>query len=262
MVDPTSPIEPSADRDLVAADETLFALIEAIRNRGVAGVTELAEDVGVSKSTVHRHLSTLLAHRYVVRADEGYRLGLRFLDLGGHVRDRFPWTDEISSKVDELASTTGELAQFVVAEHGIGTFVFRRAGSNAVRTESRVGTRVYLHHVAAGKAILSALPDETVQSIVDRWGLPPKTDRTITTEDELLETIDTVRDRGYAVDKGEHIEGLWSVGVPVCNAEGTVLGGLSVAGPTHRLTGDRFEADLPDLLRGVVNEIELNIAYA
>jgi len=249
------------DRELIQSDETLFAIIDALKQSDGVGVSQVASAVGVSKSTAHRHLSTLLKHQYVVRTASGYRLGLRFLDLGGHVREQYPSFADVEPKVTELAETTGELAQFIAPEHGKGIFVFRRTGEKAVRTEARVGKRVFLHHTAAGKATLAAMSDETVSEIIDRWGLPAKTDATTTDRDALFSELNLIRDRGFAIDADEHLTGLWSVGCPVMATDDRVLGGISVAGPRHRMKDAGIESALPELLQAIASEIELNITY-
>jgi DNA-binding IclR family transcriptional regulator len=74
--------------------------------------------------------------------------------------------------------------------------------------------------------------------------------------------LDQIRQQGYCLNDQELIEGLRAVGAPVQGRNGQVIGAISIAGPTHRLKGDTFESDLPDLLLGTVNELELNIVYS
>ncbi|EMA72721.1 IclR family transcriptional regulator [Halorubrum distributum JCM 13916] len=119
-----------------------------------------------------------------------------------------------------------------------------------------------MHQTAAGKAILSCYSDQWVREIVDRHGLPAATPQTISDEVALFDELADIRDRGVAFNSEESTEGLRSVAVPVTGPDGGVLGALAVAGPTHRLTGERFERELPDLVRSVVNEVELNLAHS
>ena len=240
---------------------TMFEVLREIQERGSAGVSELADCLGVAKSTVHNHLATLLAYEYVERDGDQFRIGIRFLDHGGHARANLPGSELIKGKTQEVADQTGELVQYLVEEHGRGVFVFREAGDQAVRTKTRLGRRVYLHHVSAGKAMLAHMPAERVEAIIDRHGLPPKTDQTITDPDALLDHLQDIREQGYVFDKEEHIRGLYSLGVPVQLADDTLIGALSIAAPPHRIENEAKKEEYVQLLTGVANEIELNLTY-
>lgn len=240
---------------------TMFELLMELQERGGAGVTELAESLGVAKSTVHNHLATLQAYEYVVLGDDGYRLSVRFLDHGGYARSTLPGHELIKEKIQEVADQTGELVQYLVEEHGRGVFVFRETGSKAVSTKTRLGKRVYLHHVSAGKALLAHVSNERAKTIIKRHGLPPKTPQTITEQEELFEELEEIRTRGYVFDEEEHVEGLYSLGVPVVLNDTDPLGAISIAGPPHRIKDETKQTEFIQLLRGIANEIELNLTY-
>ncbi|MGM0592073.1 MAG: IclR family transcriptional regulator [Halobacteriota archaeon] len=246
----------------VKSVERLLRIIEGLEELDGAGITELSEYTDIPKSTIHRHVSTLVDNEYVVQRGMTYRLSHRFLELGGYVRQ----TEEISKivrpKVEQLAEETGERANFLVEEAGLGVIVYTRTGENAVTTGVRVGKRIPLHCLSSGKSMLAHLPDERVDQIIETRGLDPVTPETITEREQLLDELDRVRDRGYAFDKGESIEGLHCVGVPVIGPNEDILGALSVAGPAHRMKGEWYESTIPDLILGMANEIELNIQYS
>lgn len=246
----------------IGATETTFDVIEQIGERGEARVTELADELGMAKSTVHNHLQTLRRRGYVLQDGDEYRLSLRFLHLGQRVRTRQPAYELARDKVKKLAAQTGERSQFIVEEHGYGVYMFRESGSEAVHTDSEIGKRIPLHATSAGKAILASLPEPDVEEVVARRGLERFTDRTITDEGELHEELERIRERGYADNRGESTNSLWAVGVPVSTTDGRVLGALSVSGPSQRMKGERIRSELPDLLLAVANELELNIRYA
>lgn len=248
--------------DGVASTDTAFDVIEAISETDGARVTELADRLGLAKSTVHGHLTTLKRRGYVLKEGDQYQLSLRFLHLGQSVRTRRVGYEMAREKVEKVAQETQERSQFIVEEHGYGVYMFRDTGSEAVSTDSEIGKRIPLHATSAGKAILASFPEERAREIVDRRGLERLTSRTITDEAELFDELETIRERGYAYNRAENTEGLWAVGVPVSAPDGTVLGAISVSGPTHRMKGERVRSELPDMMLGVANELELNIAYA
>lgn len=242
--------------------DTAFDVIERLAEMGPTSVSRLATALDLSKSTVHGHLTTLEERGYVVRDDEGYRLGLRFLDLGTRVRDGRDIVDHVEEPMERLAEATGERAQFMIEERGRGIYVHRAESPRAVPTDARIGRSRPLHACSTGKAILAHLPDARVDAIIERWGLPALTERTITDRGELETELAAIRDRGYATNRGESIQELWAIGTPVFDEDDDLAGALSVGGPGHRMRqDDRFEDELVNQLLGTVEEIELNVSY-
>jgi len=253
--------ENGSDSATIKSHGTLFRIVESLHDRGSATVTELATDAGVAKSTAHRHITSLDQEGFVVRTGNEYRLSLRFLDLGIGVRDRREDYRKMKSTARTLAEETGELVSFVVEEDGEGVFLYRERGSQGVESAAHVGKRTPLHTTAAGKALLAQLPNERIHEIVDTHSLPALTEDTITEKETLLAELDEIDDRGLAFSIGDPTRGLASVGAPVIRPDGEVLGGLSVAGPQHRMTEDRFRETIPQQLMSIINEFELNITY-
>jgi DNA-binding IclR family transcriptional regulator len=246
----------------VKSVETTLAIVEALQETNGDELTALADRVGRSKSTVHNHLRTLEGHGYVVRDGDLYRLGLRFLNHGGHARAQTPSVHLIRPKIGEIADSTEEICQFVVEERGKGIVLFQERGDDAVETQTRIGTSVALNGIAGGKALLAHLSDDRVDDILAERGLPALTDRTITDRETLLDRLDTVRERGYAINAGEHIRGMRAISVPIKTTEGDLLGAISVAGPSYRLEEPTHERSIVDSLLGVANELELNVTYS
>ncbi len=251
------------DQSTLGTIERGFEVISLLMERDGAGVTEVAEALEIAPSTAHKYLNTLYNERLVIKEDGKYQVGMRFLTIGGYAKHRKPAYEVASKKVRSLAEETGERAQFVIAEHGRAIYIETVVSNpTAVMTNRRNGKVRYLHSSAAGKAILADYPEDTVIDVLDRWGLPAETDRTITDRDELFEELAQVQRDGVAFNDEESIKGLRSVGAPVRAADDSVIGAISVSGPANRLKGPRYREEIPDMLLGVVNEIELTIAYS
>lgn len=248
------------DRRTVDSVQTAIDIIEELQERGGAGVTELAETLEISKSSVHAHLATLLGNELVVKNDGTYALSLRMLDLAETVKSRLGYYEVMTSEVDELATKTGELAQFATEEHGRAVYLYKSGGEQAVQTASTVGKREHLHCIALGKAMLAHLPESRVESIVETHGLPTFTSQTIGSRDELYDTLEDIRERGYAFDKEEKIEGLRCVATPVLDNE-ELLGAVSISGPTSRMQGERLRNDLPEKVKRTANVIQINARF-
>ena len=250
------------DPGTVKTTGTAFEIIEMLAREDGGHITELSTELGLAKSTIHRHLSTLEELGYVVKEDNKYQLGFRFLKLGEYTRSRDEIYKLAKEQVQKIAERTDERAQFIVEEHGEAVYVFRETGEHAVQTDSEIGKRIPLHATAAGKAILSRLSREEVDEIIEQHGLSAMTANTNSDSDELHDELQTIRDRGFSINHQENIEGLRAIGVPIEYPDGRVFGALSVSGPIHRFRGEFVEDTIPSLLLGTANELELNIKYS
>lgn len=226
----------------VKTTQTSLALVRAVRERDGATLSELADRLELAKSTVHNHLHTLVDEGFLVREGDTYHVGLQFLSFGEHARHRNPLYAPARRRVYSIAEQTGKEADFIVEENGRAYSVEYAIGesSHAVPESSpfRAGNRFHMHNCASGKAMLASMAEDRVRSIVDRWGLPATTERTITDEATLFEELEAIRDRGYAVNDEELIDGYRSVGAAVTNPDGEVVGAFSVGGPTYRMSVD------------------------
>lgn len=245
--------------DTVRSDERMLDIVEALKRQKTAGVTELAEAVDMPKSTVHVHLSTLKDRGYVVQDDtQKYRLSLQFLDAGMMVRESQEMYDEVVPKLDELAEETEEKVWWTVEENGKAVFIAKSLGSRAIQTNARIGQHIDLYRLAAGKAILANLPERRRREILDGYEFPlPDSQRRDDLESELAE----IRERGVAYGTELFLEGVTGVGAPLLDNSGNVYGAISVSGPVNRLSGDRIERELADLVRGISGELRVNLSY-
>lgn len=245
-------------RNRVKSLETTNAIIEALNELQGARVTELAKHLDRPQSVVYTHLTTLSELEYVVRDGMEYRLGLRFLQFGERVRQQFELYSVARPQAEHLADESGELITLMVEEHGKGIYLYVAQGSRDINYPAISGMRTNLHCSAVGKSILAHLPEERVDDIVREHGLPAQSPNTITDRAELDETLSDIRDRGLAFDMEEFREGMRSVGAPIIQNE-TPVGSLSIAGPAHRMKGDRLEKEIPELLLRSINVVELNL---
>jgi DNA-binding IclR family transcriptional regulator len=245
----------------VKAGERLFAILETLEAMDGARVSELVEHVDLAKSTLHRYLVTMHECGYLIKEGDVYHVGLRFLEVGEYAKNRKVAYKMAEPKVEELARETKERAQFIVEEHGYAVYLHRKFGEHAVQTDPGIGKRIHVHSTSAGKAILAHRPEPEVEQIIEDQGLPAVTEHTITDPEELWGELADIREKGYAINTQENVKGLRAVGVPVIGPASQVIGALSVSGPSHRLRGERVEDELPSLLLGMANELELNIAH-
>ena len=240
-------------------------IIDALARRESLGVTELAEVLDLSKSTVHAYLKTLEQSGYVVRDGEKYALGYKLSLLGESVRNQSRLYQIARDEIDDLAAQTELYAHLTVAEDGRGVNLYQAKGDDVGRYDyqtEKVQHPEPLHVTAAGKAILAALSRERVESILDRHGLPRRTPHTVTDRDALIEELSTIDERGYAYNDEEEIEGFRAVGASICGQDGEVLGALSVSGPKSILHGDCFREESTDAVTRTADLIEVTITMS
>lgn len=249
-------------RYAVKSVETAFEILDALKQLDGAGVSELATHLDIPKSTIHNYLSTLVQEEYVVKNGSSYHVGIRFLEYGAYARAQFDIYSIAKPEIDELAESTGELANLMVEEHGRGSYLHRARGEKAVQVEAHVGTRVPLHGTALGKAIMAYLPNQRVDQIVEQHGLTASTPNTITDRKALDTELAQIREDGVAFDDEERLAGLRCVAAPILSTNDRILGAISIAGPSNRIRDERFTEELPKQILETVNVIELNVTYS
>lgn len=197
----------------VKSVQKAFRLVNRLQALGGATPAELAEELDLSKSSVHNYLVTLQMEGYVVNDDGHYRLGLRFLTHGTAAKKMAGVKQPILRTLESVSEEISQPAWWIFEELGRGYFLQNTVPDHSAPLYGIVGKRSYLHTHAPGKGILALMSDEEVERITDYHGLPEQTSRTTTDLDDLLDELDDVRDRGFAVSEGEAVLGLLSVGV-------------------------------------------------
>jgi len=227
----------SEDRYRVQSVERAFFLLEALAEVGPEGMTlsDLARLLGVSKSSAYAILQTLLAGGFVADSGSGmsrrYRLGMALARLGDVVVSQIALRDVAMSVMRELTRETGLTSRVAVLDEPYAVVIARvDAPHSTVRFTANLGKREHLHCSAVGKAMLAALPEPAVREILATAGLPEKTINTITNADALHAELETVTQRGYAIDDEEDAVGVFCVGSAVLDHSARCVAAISVTG--------------------------------
>jgi len=248
----------SSNRSVKTVD-TALQIVELLDDLGGATLTTLANELGMPRSTLHPYLQTLLQREYLQKDEDTYRLSLRFLDHGVK-RQHAELVYEYSGPfLEQVARETKEIAWLVVEEHGKAVCLRKAEGEHAIQPYKRVGKRLTMHNIASGKAILAMLPEDRVWEIVDKYGLPENTGDTVTDPEDLFAELEEIRDTGIAYNDGESMEGFRAVASPICPG-GELCGSIVVSGPKDRIRDERFREELPDIVLGTTNALELEMA--
>ena len=225
------------ERYRVQSVERAFQLLEALAAAGPEGstLTDLAKSISVSKSTAYAILQTMLGGGFVADIGVGltrrYRLGMALARLGDIVVSQIALRDVALPVLHELARETRLTARVAVLDEPYAVVIARvDAPDSSVRFAANLGKREHVHCSAVGKAMLAALGRDAARTILAAAGMPGKTPHTITDEETLLNELDAVAQRGYAVDDEEDVEGVFCVGVAVHDHTARCVGAVSVTG--------------------------------
>lgn len=207
----------------------------------VIGVSEFSRRLSMNKSTVHRTLQTLLEEGFVRRTDDGrYALGLKLWELGSRMVHGLQLREVAHPIMEELRNETGETVHLAILDGAEVVYVHRLESRAGLTLFRRLGFRMPVHTTSSGKAILAFSPPEVVDAVIEA-GLPPRGPATLTDPDAFRAALQQLRETGVIVSVDESEAGAVSVGAPVFDHTGGVVGGLSVVGPSQRFTPDNIE---------------------
>jgi len=273
----------SDDAPVIESSQKLFRVLEQVVEKDSAGVTEVADETSLAKSTTHLHLQSLLATGYVVKREGKYYPSLQLFEWGEKVRNGIEVYVKGRNEVDDLVANVQGVAKLGVLEGDSVRLAYVKenaddateSSAQSISTEfnadsptvvdhtgeyrNLLGKEMNIHATAIGKAVLAEMSRGAVESVVDHHGLPQYTENTITDESALFEELDRIRERGYAVDSEEWSEDISCIGAAITRDDRPV-GGVSISGPDGYVNGDLVD----ELARRVINTtnmIEVKLSH-
>lgn len=236
----------------VQSVDRALSILELLARVGEAGVTKIAAELDVHKSTAFRLVATLESHRLVEQAEDRgkYRLGVGVLRLAGATTARLDVVQEARSVCRQLAAATGETVNIAVLSESSALYLDQVAGSSALQPHNWVGQHIPLHATSNGKVLLSGLDQPALETLLGK--LSAYTPLTITKKGRLHEELARVREQGYALAVDELEVGLTAAAAPIRNAHGDVVASMSVSGPTFRLSEHRVDEVVAKLVEAAL----------
>lgn len=213
------------------------------------GVSELAELLGVAKSTISRILATLAKENFVVKDKESgkYKLGISVLTLAGIVTDQLDIHNEATPVLNKLVLETNETAHLAILD-GPDTIYIRKSECNhPVRILTHLGRRNPSYCTSSGKLLLAYENEEVIEKIINN-GLTPYTRQSITDPAILIKELESIRKRGYAMSTEELTQGTRSVSAPIKDYTGKVVSAINIVGPIQRMK----DYKIPEIVKKVV----------
>jgi len=224
-----------------AVDRALDVLMCFNRQSPELSMTQIAEQIGIHKSTVHRLLATLENKRFVQRdPDTGlYRLGIRLLQMAYLTLEQNDLRRLAAPFMQRLGGQYQENIHLALLDDTDVVFMAIIESPQRVKLAAAIGQRLPAYATASGKAILAFLPEKMVQRIVDR-GMPQVTPYTHVSPNAFFQDLHSIREQGFAISEQEYEEEINAVAAPIFDLEEQPIASVAVAGPAYRLNRERM----------------------
>ena len=238
------------DKYMVPVVQSTFRILEELSRTGALGLNEVTQRTGISKSTVFRILTTLTQLGYVVR-DGGrrYYVSQCMGDLVSAEAGIEAIRRASLPQMLKLRDDYGETVNLGQLEFDKVTYVEVVPSEYALRLHERPGATVCLHASALGKAILAFADEEFVTTLIRNRELPMLTRNTITDHQDFMAELRRVRERGYALDRGETTLLATCVAAPILNGSGNAIAAVSISGPSSRFNPRKNGAVIESLIQ-------------
>jgi IclR family pca regulon transcriptional regulator len=234
--------------------------------RPVLGIADIADELGMSRSTTHRYVITLLALGYLEQgASRKYRLGLRVTDLGMSALNSTGLGEHAQPYLEELRQRTSYTVSLAVLDGPEILYIDRahsfRRGQAQGNSDVRTGSRLPAYCTAMGKLLLASLPESDQRELLASMKLTKHGPNTITSKKALRDELEEVLDASFAVDDEELARDLFSIAAPVRNEAREVVAAVDIAVPSSMITlGELVDALGPHLV-STADRISARLGY-
>lgn len=224
------------------------------------GVSELADELGISKSAISRLLSTLASEGYVIKepTTQKYSLGLQILKLNSVVVSQLEINHAADPIIKELAKSTGEAALISILEDEI-VYIAQIECRHQQLILPLVGHRSPVHCTSAGKLLLAYYETERLHQVVKK-GLNPYTSKTITDKEVLQKQLMDIRKSQFCCCESEYLEGVICFSAPIRNYMNCVVAALTIMGPVLRINEHTRQKNINKVIRAA-REISRELGY-
>jgi IclR family pca regulon transcriptional regulator len=235
-------------------------------DRPVLGIADIADDLGMSRSTTHRYVITLVALGYLEQgASRKYRLGMRVTDLGMSALNSIGLREHAHSYLEELRQRTSYTVNLSVLDGGEVLYVDRvrcfRRGQSKIDLDLHPGSRLPVYCTSMGKLLLANLPEEEQRDLLATMKLIKRGPNTITSMKALRDELEEVRDSGFAVNDQELIPDLYSISASVRNEAREVVAAVNMAAHSSMISLEELVHALGPHLVSTADRISARLGY-
>ncbi|NLY74499.1 MAG: IclR family transcriptional regulator [Firmicutes bacterium] len=199
------------------------------------GVTEIGRKIGLHKSTVYRLLNALAKRGYIEKDPKNstYKIGLKFIEISGLFLKKLELKTEALPYMRKLAEIIGQPVHLAILEGTEVIYIEKVELVNSIRMYSQIGKRVPAYCSAIGKILLAGLNPEALREVLENIKFERLTPNTITTKKELLRELESVKEKGWAVDNEEHEPDIRCIAAPIIDYTGKIIAAVSVSGESR-----------------------------
>ena len=217
-------------KNQVQSIDRAFDILECLSGKRAGyRLTELSEELGLHKSTVYRLLGAMQQRGYIEKNEHRYKLGLRFIHLSSQLLNSIELKTEAEPLLRELSGRTGQTVFLALREGTEVVYIDKVEQYDSLRRYCIIGTRAPLFCTSLGRALLFDEPEEELRIVFRKSSLTPRTAKTVTDINELIEKMAFFRNRGWSEDIEEFQNGVRCVGAPVYDYRGRITAAVSTA---------------------------------
>lgn len=249
------------DKNPIQVAGRLFGALEFLADKGESGLCDIADGLGLNKSTTHRVLCSLEYMGYVLQNGENgkYKLSMKIVDMGNHIVDRMDINKMVRPYLRKLCDMTGETVHFVELEGSDIVYVDKEESDvNTVRMVSRIGSRIPFYRSAVGKAITAVMTNAEIKELWDSSSIKRMTPNTITNIKTFMNEISSIREKGYALDNEENEIGVRCIACSLSICGFKTKYAFSISAPISRMDDSRIN-ELSEQLIETKKSIEKNV---
>ena len=223
--------------------ERAIQLLKSVSNEDGLALTDLSQQLDIPAPTAYRLLSTLQSHGIVEFHEDTqqWMIGVETFRMGSAFLRRTRMIDMGRDLMRDLMHDSGETVNLAIEQDGDVVFVTQVETAEPIRAFFPPGTRGAIHASGIGKALLAELPRREVKAIIERKGLPKFTKETLTDSEALFNELSIIRERGWSIDNQERNHGMRCAAAAIYNEFGEAIAGVSVSGPTIRITEEKID---------------------
>ena len=215
-----------------------LTLLKVLSKESRATLTDLSLRIGMPPSSAYRLLNTMQKHGFAEfdEATQEWMVGVEAFRIGSAFTQRTNLVEASRETMHRLMEETGETSNLAISDNGEVVFVSQVETQHPIRAFFPPGARSAMHASGIGKALLAELAKADVEKILTSKGLEEFTDKTLTSPDALFADLTATKERGWSFDDEERHPGMRCVAAPIYNAFGEAVAGVSVSGPTVRMS--------------------------
>jgi len=242
-----------------SVERALDILLCFTREDPTRSLTQIAESVHMSKTTVHRLLTTLENKRFITRDKVTglYRLGFRFIEMASLVLQDVQLHRWSQPYLKSLSAEFGETVDLSILDGSYVIYLEVIESPQRVKLAAAVGQRLPACFTASGKALLAYLPEDQVRKIVTD-NLAESSNHSSLSIEDIMADLRVTAERGYAISEQEYEEAINAVAIPIFDVDKHPIVSIAIVGPSYRLTKERLPL-LGDALRRTTQVISSEV---